>query len=90
VTNDAAHRATPEGDRDATPNDPELTTRLAVAEAELLAIKDMLTELRQSRDDWKAQAERLVLSPPTKPFAPPTATAPSTDRRRPWRRRLVG
>ncbi len=53
-------RATVEG----AASDPELATRLALAEAELRAMKDMLAEVRQSRDDWKAQAERLALSPP--------------------------
>ena len=38
--------------------------RPAPAEAELRAMKDMLTEVRQSRDDWKAQAERLALTSP--------------------------
>lgn len=71
ATNDMVHHATPGGDRDATPSAPELTTRLAVAEAELRAMKDMLAELRQSRDDWKAQAERLAL---TAPIVTPTLT----------------
>jgi excisionase family DNA binding protein len=64
ATGNAVRRATPESDRDATPSDPDLTTRLAVAEAELRAMKDMLAEIRQSRDDWKAQAERLALTAP--------------------------
>jgi hypothetical protein len=38
----------------------ELKARLALTEAEVGAIKDMLAEVRQSRDDWKAQAERLA------------------------------
>ena len=38
--------------------DPELAIRLALAEAELRAMKDMLAEVRQSRDDWKVQAEQ--------------------------------
>jgi hypothetical protein len=33
---------------------------LAVAKAEIQGLKDMVAELRQSRDDWKAQAERLA------------------------------
>jgi len=83
---DAVHRATPAPP----PGDPELETRLALAEAELRALKDMLAEVRQSRDDWKAQAERLALSPPPTSLAPPTATAPSPEPRRSWWRRLAG
>jgi hypothetical protein len=45
---------------------------LAVMETELKALKDMVTELRQARDDWKAQAVRA--SP--WPAAPITAWAP--------------
>ncbi len=51
----------------------ELETRLALAEAEVRAMKDMLAEVRQSRDDWKAQAEQLTIA----------------DQRRPWWRGLV-
>ncbi len=39
---------------------PELALRLALAEAELRAMKEMLAELRQSRDDWRSRAERMV------------------------------
>jgi chromosome condensin MukBEF ATPase and DNA-binding subunit MukB len=46
---------------------PSLFTRLAVAEAELRAMKDMLAELkvnqdelRQDRDEWRWRAERLL------------------------------
>ena len=46
---------------------PSLFTRLAVAEAELSAIKDMLAELkvnqdelRRDRDEWRWRAERLL------------------------------
>ncbi len=96
ATGDAVHRATPEGDRDATPampSDHELVTRLALAEAELRAMKDMLAEVRQSRDDWKAQAERLALAAPIAAPAPtlaPVPTASESDQRRPWWRRLAG
>ena len=38
---------------------------LAVAKAEIQGLKDMIDELRQSRDDWKAQAERLERRPKT-------------------------
>jgi hypothetical protein len=88
-----AHRATPEGNRDATPSDPELTTRLAVAEAELRAMKDMLAELRQSRDDWKTQAERLALAAPivaTTPTLVPAGGVTKAESRRWWRWRKAG
>jgi hypothetical protein len=57
----------------------ELETCLALAKAEVKAMKDMLEEVRQSRDDWKARAERL----------PVAAVPPASDQRRPWWRRLV-
>jgi hypothetical protein len=40
----------------ATPGSPELETRLAVAEA-------LLEEVREDRDAWRAQAQRLARSP---------------------------
>jgi hypothetical protein len=46
---------------------PSLFTRLAVVEAELAAVRDMLDELkvnqdelRQDRDEWRWRAERLL------------------------------
>jgi hypothetical protein len=46
---------------------PSLFTRLAVVEAELAAMRDMLAELkvnqdelRQDRDEWRWRAERLL------------------------------
>ncbi len=46
---------------------PSLFTRLAVVEAELRAMKDILAqlkvnqdELRQDRDEWRWRAERLL------------------------------
>jgi len=46
--------------------------KLAVMETELKALKEMVTELRQARDDWKAHAGHLVLAAP-----PITARAPA-------------
>ena len=47
--------------------EPSLFTRLAVPEAELLVVKDMLAELkvnqdelRRDRDEWRWRAERLL------------------------------
>lgn len=74
--------ATPE-----TQSDSELTTRLAVAEAELAGLKqllaevrDRLAETRQDRDSWRERAEKAIVLP--KPD--------QLERRRPWWRRLVG
>ncbi len=38
----------------------EAIARHIAAKAEIQFLKDMVAELRQSRDDWKAQAERLA------------------------------
>ncbi len=35
-------------------------TRLAIAQAELRALKYMVADLRRDRDAWRAQAERLA------------------------------
>jgi hypothetical protein len=65
-------------------------TRLALAEAEVQAMKDMLAEIRASHDDWKAQAERLALAGPIIAASPPAPTAPPAPGNRrswwPWRR----
>ena len=70
------------------PRDPELETRLALAEAELRAIKDMLAEVRTSCDHWQAQAERLALAAPVV-TAPPVPSPAASELRRPggggWR-----
>lgn len=58
-------------------HDPELVTRLAVAEVELRHLREMVDELRTARNSWQGQAER--------------ATFALTDQRsRAWWRRLVG
>jgi excisionase family DNA binding protein len=60
--------------------DAETAARLAAAEAEIAGLRELLAEVRGSRDDiradrdeWKGRAERLL--------APPS---------RPWWRRLTG
>ena len=74
VTSKGVQQSTPAD----TPRDGQLdeyVTRSAVAEAELAALKLLLEELRQSRDEWKAQ--QLAL------------TGPAPQHRSLWRR-LVG
>jgi len=51
--------------------------KLAVMETELKALKDMMTELRQARDDWKTQAGRASPWPPPPITAVAPADAPS-------------
>lgn len=69
----AVHHATASRDPE---RDPETVARLATMEAELKGLKELLAEVRQSRDDWRGQAERLALAPPVP--------------RQSWWRRLVG
>jgi hypothetical protein len=59
-------------------NPAEAALKLAVMETELKALKEMVSELRQARDDWKAQAGRASPwpAPPITAVAP--ADAPST------------
>ena len=88
--------------RDATPQerprdgggDPEVTVRLAALEAEVQGLKALLDEvrasreeLRQDRDGWKGQAERLALMRPTETPETPPATPVE---HRSWWRRLTG
>ena len=73
---DAVHHATPEARPRDSDRDPDTVARLAAMEAELKGLHALLDEVRQSRDDWRAQAERLALPAPVDP--------------RPWWRRLTG
>ena len=66
-----ANPFTPGGKLNPAPAGTDL--KLAVMETELKALRDMVTELRQARDDWKAQAGRA--SP--WPAAPIAAAAPA-------------
>jgi hypothetical protein len=61
----AVHHAPPSGD-------PDVTARLAALEAEIAGLKDLVEEVKRSRDkaeaacdQWRGQAERLALRPPT-------------------------
>lgn len=66
--------------QDATPDETGTVAsdavRMAVLDAEVKALRSMVDELKQSRDDWKAQAERATLA----------LAAPA----RPWWKRLAG
>jgi hypothetical protein len=42
----------------------ELRVRNAAIEAEIKALRDAVQELRQDRDAWRSQAERLLLVAP--------------------------
>ena len=65
-----------------TPRDPDVTARLATLEAQVQGLKDLLEEVRQSRDEWKEQAARLV-------HALPAPDSPAPVERRSWWRRLA-
>jgi hypothetical protein len=79
MTQDVAVQVTHEADGSA--------VRLAVAETKLEALQAMVQELRQARDHWQAQAERLALAAP---IVVPAAPSPVANERRPWWRRLAG
>ena len=66
------HHATPS-------RDPETEARFAALETELRGLRELLSEVRQARDDWKGQAQRLTLALPAP--AEPQAESP----RRWWR-----
>lgn len=76
-------------ERDETPQDPELATRLAVAEAQLAGLKQIVDAEKaradaaeRDRDRWAAQAERLaLLAPPPAPPAQPGLIARILGRR---------
>jgi hypothetical protein len=55
--------------RDAPTRDAALQVRCASLEAEVAGLKQMVEELRRSREKWEAQAERLTLAlpPPSLP-----------------------
>ena len=78
ATDGVVHHATPKGDSAATPCDPAVTARLAALDAEIIGLRALLAEVKGSRDDWKAQAERATLAL-SGPYQRP-----------PWWRRLAG
>lgn len=60
VTQDATAPAQPR-DADAT---PDVTARLAALDAEVRGLRELLAEVRDSRDQWRQQAERLAITGP--------------------------
>jgi len=52
------HGATPDAPATVTPD----AVQFAVLETEVKALRAMAEELRQARDDWKAQAERATVA----------------------------
>lgn len=62
ATGDVVHRATGESDPTATPRDSEVTARLAALDAEVKGLRELLAEVKGSRDSWQAQAERATLA----------------------------
>jgi len=76
----AAQRSTQRSTgQDAPPDAPATVapeTLVALLEVEAKALRAMVEELKQSRDDWKAQAERVTIA----------LAAPA----RPWWKRMAG
>jgi excisionase family DNA binding protein len=68
---------------------PDVAARLASLEEQVKGLKDLLEEVRNSRDDWKGQAERLVHALPAPASVPATPETVPTPRR-PWWRWLAG
>lgn len=56
----------------------ETAVKLAVMEMELQSLREMVIELRNARDGWQQQTERMTLA----------LSGPTVDR--PWWKRLVG
>jgi excisionase family DNA binding protein len=63
----------------------DVAARLAALEEQVKGLKDLLEEVKSSRDDWKGQAERLVHALPA-PKTPATAPAPAPRGWWPFRR----
>lgn len=90
ATGYTAHRATPDGEANAIPRDPDVHTLLAVAQAELRHMSERYEEAKAiiAKEEaraaaWQAQAERLALAAPIiapGPVAPLEATAPPEPR----------
>ena len=55
---------------------PDVAARLAALDAEVRGLRELLAEVRDSRDQWRQQAERLAITGPAE--------------RRSWWRRVMG
>jgi excisionase family DNA binding protein len=66
-------------DASAHASDRETLVRLATAEAQIAGLKDMVEELKRTRDKWEAQAERLTLAL-AKPEPVIVAPAPASEK----------
>ncbi len=75
------HHATPE-------RDPETLARLAALEAEIRGLRDLLSEVRESRDGLRETVTRLLVALPAPPPKPDLEDVAPTQR--PWWRRLAG
>ena len=95
----AGHDATADsGDlqRPATPATDELALKVVALDAEIRGLRELLAEVRQSRDQWQAQAEdwktqttRLTLALPA-PAPGPVATPKASEPRQSWFRWWFG
>jgi hypothetical protein len=86
------HPATPAGDSHDSSGDPEVTARLSALEEQVRGLKDLLEEVKRSRDKaesasdhWREQAALTLRSLP----APKPEQAAPVERRS-WWRRLAG
>ena len=61
LDHDAPANALPTAPAATPTSDNELAVKLALAEANLTALKVLLAEVQQARDDWKQQANQLLL-----------------------------
>ncbi len=68
----------------ATPHDPEIVARLATLEAEVCGLRELLAEVRASRDAEREQ-HRMVLAALPKPANPAPQDAPQSAASGHWR-----
>lgn len=65
LTSKGVRHSTPSGGQVTDQVDP--TVALARAEAELKVLRELLDEVKTSRDQWQEQAQRLALTGPNRP-----------------------
>jgi hypothetical protein len=86
----AVHHATPSGDSRDGGRDSEVTARLAALETEVRGLKDLLAEVKQSRDEWREQSAQLIDQNKRLTLALPAPETTAGEVQRPWWRRWVG